>query len=140
MVRSVGAEGVVGEGPVRRAEPDLHGASPSSAGCRSHELVRVEHWGLSARIAQACYGIWFYMIKTVLPMDITAFYPFPERVDWLEPPFLSSILGTLAVSSVLFLLRRRWPGLLAAWLSYLVILAPNLGPHADQRPDRRGSV
>ena len=27
----------------------------------------------------------------------------------------------------LFLLRRRWPGLLAAWLSYLVILAPNSG-------------
>jgi protein O-mannosyl-transferase len=26
-----------------------------------------------------------------------------------------------------FLLRRRWPGLLAAWLSYLVILAPNSG-------------
>ena len=27
----------------------------------------------------------------------------------------------------MFLLRRRWPGLLAAWLSYLVILAPNSG-------------
>ena len=38
-----------------------------------------------------------------------------------------SIVGTLAMSVGLFLLRRRWPGLLAAWLSYLVILAPNLG-------------
>ena len=27
----------------------------------------------------------------------------------------------------LFLLRRRWPGLLAAWLTYLVILAPSSG-------------
>ncbi len=27
----------------------------------------------------------------------------------------------------MFFLRRRWPGLLAAWLSYLVILAPNSG-------------
>ena len=33
----------------------------------------------------------------------------------------------MAVSVGLFLLRRRWPGLLAAWLSYLVILAPNSG-------------
>ena len=41
--------------------------------------------------------------------------------------FLWSILGTLAMSVGLFLLRRRWPGLLAAWLSYLVILAPNSG-------------
>ena len=31
------------------------------------------------------------------------------------------------MSAGLFLLRRRWPGLLAAWLSYLVILAPNSG-------------
>ena len=41
--------------------------------------------------------------------------------------FLVSILATLAMSAGLFLLRRRWPGLLAAWLSYLVILAPNSG-------------
>jgi len=38
-----------------------------------------------------------------------------------------SILGTLATSTGLFLMRRRWTGLLAAWLSYLVILAPNSG-------------
>jgi tetratricopeptide (TPR) repeat protein len=37
------------------------------------------------------------------------------------------ILATLGLSVGLFLWRRRHPGLLAAWLSYLVILAPNLG-------------
>ena len=90
-------------------------------------MVPIQHYGTSARIAQACYGIWFYIVKTVLPLDITAFYPLPGRIDWLAPPFLLSILGTLAISVGLFLLRRRRPGLLAAWLSYLVILAPNLG-------------
>ena len=67
------------------------------------------------------------MVKTVLPWNITAYYPVPERVDLWEPPFLSSVLGTVVVSVGLFLLRRRWPGLLAVWLSYVVILAPNLG-------------
>ena len=67
-------------------------------------------------------------------------YPAPGKIDWLAPLFLLSIVGTLAMSVGLFLLRRRWPGLLAAWLSYLVILAPNSGDHPDQRPDRRGSV
>ena len=38
-----------------------------------------------------------------------------------------AILATLATTLGLFLTRRRWPGLLAAWLSYLVILAPNSG-------------
>ena len=90
-------------------------------------LVTNKQPGIAARLCQSCFGIWFYLIKTVLPTNITAFYPVPERVVWFESPFLSCILGTLGVSVALFLLRRRWPGLLAVWLSYLVILAPNLG-------------
>ena len=93
----------------------------------AHALVPIERYGASARIPQACYGIWFYLVKTVLPRDITALYPFPERIDWFAPRFLASILGTVAMTVVLWRLRRRRPGLLAAWLSYLVILAPNLG-------------
>ena len=41
--------------------------------------VAVQVRGPTARIAQACYGIWFYLVKTVLPLDITAYYPVPER-------------------------------------------------------------
>ncbi|MGD0043828.1 MAG: tetratricopeptide repeat protein, partial [Isosphaeraceae bacterium] len=92
-----------------------------------HTVIPTQDYGTSARIAQACYGIWFYIVKTLLPLDITALYPLPGRIDWSAPPFLLSILGTLAISVGLFLLRRRRPGLLVAWLSYLVILAPNLG-------------
>ncbi len=63
----------------------------------------------------------------MLPLDLIAFNPLPEKIDWLAPQFLFSIVGTLAISAGLFLLHRRWPGLLAAWLAYLVILAPNSG-------------
>ena len=87
----------------------------------------VQDWGIAARIARSCYGIWLYPVKTILPWNITAYYPVPERMVWYEPRFVASILATIVVSAALFLLRRRWPGLLAAWLSYLVILAPNLG-------------
>ena len=87
----------------------------------------VEHYDASEGIAQACYAIWFYILKTVLPLDLIALYPLPRELNWLAPPFSLSILATLAISAGLFLLRRRWPGLLAAWLSYLVILAPNSG-------------
>jgi tetratricopeptide (TPR) repeat protein len=90
-------------------------------------MVPIERYGTSARIAQACYGIWLYIVKTVLPLDVTALYPSPQQVDWLAAPFLLSILGTVVTSVGLWLLRRRRPGLLAAWVSYLVILSPNLG-------------
>jgi tetratricopeptide (TPR) repeat protein len=96
---------------------------------RKHALSfdRFQQADIFSRMTQACYGTWFYLVKSVLPLDIMAFYPTPRRIDWLEPAFFSSILGTLTLSAGSFLLRRRWPGLLAAWLSYLVILAPNSG-------------
>src|SRR5205085_12249536 len=30
--------------------------------------------GLSSRLAQACYGICFYAVKTVAPIELTAYY------------------------------------------------------------------
>jgi tetratricopeptide (TPR) repeat protein len=94
---------------------------------RRYSLASVERNNLSAGLAHACYGIWFYLRKTVLPLDLIAVYPVPGKIDWLAAPFLQRIVGTLVMSVGFFFLRRRWPGLLMAWLSYLVILAPNLG-------------
>ena len=48
-------------------------------------------------------------------------------MDPFAPLYLLSILGSLTITAGLWLLRRRQPGLLAAWLSYLATLAPNAG-------------
>jgi hypothetical protein len=61
-------------------------------------------------------GIWFYLVKTFVPVNIVAFYPVPRRITWYEYPFIVCILATLGTSLVMFLVRRRWPGLLATWL------------------------
>ncbi len=87
----------------------------------------VQHDDASVGIARACYAIWFYIEKTALPLNLTAVYPIPSDLNWLALPFALSIFATVAVSVGLFLLRGRWPGLLAAWLCYLVVLAPNSG-------------
>ena len=79
------------------------------------------------RVAQACYGIWFNIQKTVLPLNLVAAYPPPQEMNWFAERFISSIMATLAIFGGLFLLRRRWPELLAAWLVYLVVLAPTSG-------------
>ena len=94
---------------------------------RRRALLSIDQNDAPASIAQVCYVIWFYIVKTVLPLDIVAVYPAPQVIEWLAPPFLLCIVGTVATSVGFFLLRRTWPGLLAAWLSYLVILAPNSG-------------
>ncbi len=94
---------------------------------KPHSRFPLEHYDAWEGIAQACYGIWFYIVKTVLPQDLIAFYPIPSELTWRALPFTLSILGTVSMTAGLFLVRRRWPGLLAGWLSYLVILAPNSG-------------
>jgi tetratricopeptide (TPR) repeat protein len=94
---------------------------------QAEHVASLQHTGFWARVAQACFGIWFYLVKTVVPSNLTAFYPLPDRLSGVEPLFLLCILGTLGMTLAAVLLRRRWPGLLAAWLAYLVILAPNLG-------------
>jgi tetratricopeptide (TPR) repeat protein len=94
---------------------------------RSQALFSTKQHDASARIAQVCYGIWFYIVKTIWPLNLVPVYPSPKRIDWLASPFIESILAVVAISVGAFLLRRRWPGLMAAWASYVVILAPNLG-------------
>jgi tetratricopeptide (TPR) repeat protein len=93
----------------------------------ARRLAPADGWGFPSRFAQACYGVWFYPIKTVLPWPITAYYPMPERVDLGELAFLLSVLGTLGVSLGVLLLSKKRPALACAWFSYLVVLAPTSG-------------
>jgi hypothetical protein len=93
----------------------------------SHSLVTLERHGPLSRIAQACYGAYFYLWKTVWPTGLCAYYSAPVQFDWRSPTYLACAALVATVSVALFLLRRRHPGLLAAWLAYLVILSPNSG-------------
>lgn len=90
-------------------------------------LASVADYGVGSRAAQACYGIGFYLIKTIVPLNLTAYYPLPARVDPLAPAFAASILAVVGLTIGAWSVRRRWPGVPAAWAAYLLILAPNLG-------------
>ncbi|HEV3164063.1 MAG TPA: tetratricopeptide repeat protein [Isosphaeraceae bacterium] len=100
---------------------------------RAGYSVTLPRVGLMSRLLQPCYAIGFYLIKTILPLDLTAIYPIPGRDRALDtltltrPLFIVSTLAAIGVTVALILVRRRWPGLLAAWACYLVILAPNVG-------------
>ncbi len=82
---------------------------------------------LVGRVAQASFGAWFYLVKTVWPVGITAFYPRPENEDFQTPLFAACFAGVVLAVSAAFRLRRRWPWLLASLAAYLVIASPYLG-------------
>ena len=75
----------------------------------------------------ACYSAGFYVEKTFWPSDLSAIYDWPETVSFFAPWFASLALGTVAVTVVAVGWGRRWPGPLAAWFAYLVLLAPVSG-------------
>ena len=61
------------------------------------------------RILFASYGVLFYINKLILPIKLSCFYPYPEKVDGtFSPLFLfSPLLLAALIGTVFFLLRRR---------------------------------
>lgn len=84
-------------------------------------------WTLGDRLVQACYGLWFYVARTLWPADLVALVELPHPLDPLEPRFLAGYAFVLAAPVALFALRRRAPALLAAAAAYALFLAPVLG-------------
>jgi protein O-mannosyl-transferase len=83
--------------------------------------------GLARRLPMAFQPAFYFLRETVFPINLVVVHPKPSTADWDSVRVLASEAGVLAVSGVLLLLRRHWPGLLAAWVVYLVSLTPTSG-------------
>ena len=81
----------------------------------------------AAHAAKACYGLAFYLWKTIWPVGLCPMYESPLPLDPLAWPFLVSAAAVALITWRLFLYRRRWPAGLTAWVCYAVTLAPVLG-------------
>ena len=93
----------------------------------SRAMVSVAHLSALERLAVSAYGLSFYLWKTVVPLNLSPLYMLPQTVNPAATPFIVSYGGVLAVTAIALALRRRWPGLPAAWLAYVVVLLPVLG-------------
>src|SRR3989454_4226179 len=72
-------------------------------------------------------GVCFYLWKTVAPVNLSPLYELPLTVNPWARPFLLSYGLVLAITAIVLALRRRVPGLPAAWVAYIVVLLPVLG-------------
>ena len=84
-------------------------------------------YGPEARVAMVAYSFWFYPSTWVWPVRLSPMYELPARLDPLSPRFLLPVLGLVAVTTLLVLLRKRWPGGLAAWVYSAMMLLPISG-------------
>lgn len=90
-------------------------------------MAGVEQHGIAARLAQAAYGLCFYVRSSLLPVDLSPLVPLPRPLDAFEPRFVVAAACVLAGASLLFALRRRFPATATAFASYVVLIAPVLG-------------
>jgi tetratricopeptide (TPR) repeat protein len=98
-------------------------AAMASAG----PLTPLASLGVPERVAVSLYGVAFYLAKTAAPVRLSPLYALPPALDPWASPFVVAAVLTLAMSALALVAWRRWPGLGAAWWSYLVILAPVAG-------------
>jgi tetratricopeptide (TPR) repeat protein len=85
-----------------------------------------EH-GPLARVAQAAYGLVFYLGATLWPAGLYPAYLLEPDLDPTRPRYVAALLIVGGVTALAVLGRRRWPWFAAAWASYVVIAAPVLG-------------
>lgn len=80
-----------------------------------------------ARIANASYAYAAGVTQTILPKRLTPYVRLSADIVIMRMPYAACTIGTLLATYWCLRAVRRAPGLLAAWLAYLIILLPNAG-------------
>jgi len=74
-----------------------------------------QEYSLLARLAIACYGLAFYVVKTIAPWGLSALYPYPSEAGALPRGSLLAVISVVAFGCVLVGYRKRLrTGVLAA--------------------------
>jgi tetratricopeptide (TPR) repeat protein len=82
--------------------------------------------GLVARVGITCYALAFYLWKTLVPLGLSPLYELRDLEAWTRA-FVVSALVVIAVTLVAVALRRRCPGVAAAWAINVVMVLPVSG-------------
>lgn len=89
------------------------------SGAYSDELL----FPFSSRILFASYGLMMYVLKTLLPINLCAFYPFPNINEALPAPYFISLAFTVFLIAVFIIaLKKNFKSLAFAVFFYVVNL------------------
>lgn len=83
--------------------------------------------GIGAKLAVSAWSLLFYLWKTIVPTGLSPLYEMPQRVDPVAGRYLAGYAFTLALAVFAWISRKRWPGVTAALIAFVVITLPMLG-------------
>src|SRR5262249_53173486 len=84
----------------------------------------VTHLEPGTWIVSVLQGLWYHVQKELMPVRLSPLLEFKADITFSDPTTIVSGAGVLAVTVALLGLRRRWPAGLAAWIWYVIALAP----------------
>lgn len=85
--------------------------------------------GVASRLAQACFGLTFYLWKTLVPIRLSPIYEMKPPLDITAPQYAvpAVLVATGVVGLTVFALLGRGRALVAALVCYGLLLLPVLG-------------
>jgi len=86
-----------------------------------------ESYPLSSRLPVAFRALMMYLREIIAPVNLLPLYPYPETLSLTSPLFLLAAGVVFLVTAGCVILVRRYPFGLAAWLFFLITVAPTLG-------------
>ncbi|HEX2501007.1 MAG TPA: BTAD domain-containing putative transcriptional regulator [Methylomirabilota bacterium] len=89
------------------------------------EVGRLLSW--REGLPRVLLSLWFYPWKVLVPLDLSPLYEAPVDPSLADPSVLRAAAGVVLITVLAWLLRRRCPGIAAAWASYIIMLAPVAG-------------
>jgi tetratricopeptide (TPR) repeat protein len=103
-------------------------AAAAMAWIAQRETTALDHFdvGVAMRAVQVPYRVFFYAAKTAVPAGLSPLYLYRPDESPFAAKFLLAALAVGALTALLVARRARWPGALAAWLAFGMLLAPTL--------------
>ncbi|MBN1405797.1 MAG: tetratricopeptide repeat protein [Candidatus Omnitrophica bacterium] len=92
---------------------------------RGGAVVSLRTFPLYTRFANSITSYLMYMLRIVVPRHLCAYYPYPDKNEYL--PALLAFLGLTIVTVILIRKREEHPWLITGWLWFLGILIPVAG-------------
>jgi protein O-mannosyl-transferase len=84
-------------------------------------------WDPEVAITWGVYSVAFYLWKMLIPGELSPIYRMPDADDWMLGPVLLGLGVAVGVTAAAIAVRKRWPGVLTAWIVYLILIAPLSG-------------
>jgi tetratricopeptide (TPR) repeat protein len=94
---------------------------------RARELASMQEVGLGARLTMAVAAPFVYLARTIFPLRLSPLnaLPIEPAIDWVRLGLGSA--GLAAITTIVWRMRRKRPGLVGATVAYLLLLAPVVG-------------